>query len=687
MDNPIIVIGSSEEEEGTGRRKREGRRGWKLDDEHKIISDLSGFPNLKAMVEAEAFMRIKKKKGKSCEEEGGRNGITTTWSKVDEYKRNFHFCSQEIDAATEKENENPIVLITSSEEDGNGRKRKRKKCNSRMKLKFDEYEKISNLSGFPNLKDMIEAEAFMRRKEKASRLDNELKMDPHMTTWSEEEEERNRTKAKRRKCNRGTRSKLDEYEKVSDLSSFPNLKAENKRNIEASQLNNEIKIDSLVILTASNEEEEEANGRKEKRRECEGTTRSKLDEYREISDLIGFDNFKAMIEAEASLWRKKRSNKKKRSKKKRNVVFCAQEEVTEHAAKQKGQLGKDEAVEIVEVSNAESVQISEIDVPENLVIDAAKEKEDRDTIKVVEESTMVIGAGDMVNSVEVINSCLSSPDATISGVSLWRGLEDILPAETVAKSIKKKRRRKKTKMVTEKDTVEDDAKEENKDNVVLRMLLRKPRYFDPPSCDWDLCSNYEEENRRVASCKVQKQDKPCFLCGSFEHIWKYCRKDKDRFVREGRNHLGNNLSSDICLRCGDLGHDMFSCRVDYAADDLKAIQCYVCKNFGHLSCVNFSETDRKQVSCYNCGQSGHMGSECIKSRRAPWDTKSSISILCYKCGKEGHYARRCSTRLVWQRPGYLSSTAERTHNETRKVIEPKPCNLSKAQGVSDWTSK
>ncbi|KAK3184587.1 hypothetical protein Dsin_031873 [Dipteronia sinensis] len=145
---------------------------------------------------------------------------------------------------------------------------------------------------------------------------------------------------------------------MSDLIGFNNLRAmmeaeaflrrKNKRNIEASQLRNDIMMDPPIILTTSSEEKEEGNGSKEKRRECEGTKRFKLDEFREISDSMSFDKLKDMTEAEVFMWRKTRSSNKKRSKKKRNVVYCAQVEITEQAAKEKGQLGKDEAAEIVE---------------------------------------------------------------------------------------------------------------------------------------------------------------------------------------------------------------------------------------------------------------------------------------------------------------------------------------------------
>lgn len=37
------------------------------------------------------------------------------------------------------------------------------------------------------------------------------------------------------------------------------------------------------------------------------------------------------------------------------------------------------------------------------------------------------------------------------------------------------------------------------------------------------------------------------------------------------------------------------------------IQCYVCKCFGHLCCVNNRNAGPREVSCYRCGQLGHNG--------------------------------------------------------------------------------
>lgn len=38
------------------------------------------------------------------------------------------------------------------------------------------------------------------------------------------------------------------------------------------------------------------------------------------------------------------------------------------------------------------------------------------------------------------------------------------------------------------------------------------------------------------------------------------------------------------------------------------IQCYICKSFGHVCCVDSLHRIPMPDSCYNCGQSGHLGS-------------------------------------------------------------------------------
>lgn len=40
---------------------------------------------------------------------------------------------------------------------------------------------------------------------------------------------------------------------------------------------------------------------------------------------------------------------------------------------------------------------------------------------------------------------------------------------------------------------------------------------------------------------------------------------------------------------------------------IQEIQCYVCKSFGHLCCVNTVDNSTIEVSCNKCGELGHTG--------------------------------------------------------------------------------
>ncbi|KAF5177471.1 Cold shock protein [Thalictrum thalictroides] len=243
------------------------------------------------------------------------------------------------------------------------------------------------------------------------------------------------------------------------------------------------------------------------------------------------------------------------------------------------------------------------------------------------------------------------------------------------------------------DTVKADEKVEleeteavqTSDNIVLRKLLRGPRYFDPPDRNCATCYSCGEEGHNAANCS-KKRKKPCFICGSFDHGIRNCTQGQDCFICKNRGHRAkdcpekhqrNTQENKICLRCGDFGHLMFSCSRDYDPEDLEEIQCYVCKGTGHLCCVASIDPGHKEVSCYNCGQSGHTGTGCAKYRG---EASAASPSTCYKCGEEGHFARGCTNYSKPDRRMGEASTPTKKHSKKGKELlgsRSAPPNLSK----------
>ncbi|XP_042988965.1 uncharacterized protein LOC122316480 isoform X4 [Carya illinoinensis] len=287
---PIILVTSSEDEDEQVVTNVKKIR--KHEDEYRLISDLSGFDNLRAMVEADALLRAKRmerRKTNKKETERKRTGKTEKITSVN----------------VETELENPLIFLESSEDEEASNVKKRKY--------EDEYKRISDLTGFDNLRALIEAEALRRR-----------------------------NKRKRNTKKVPGKNMAERVEK-----SIP-LKMESK-------------IEKPMILIASSKDGD-ANMDKRKLE----------DEYKVISDLSGFVNLRDMYEAEATVRTKKRKSPKRRRKK---IECNAQERVSVDATNEMKQLDRNQALESTEALVTESVEMDPIPktIPQDSTTDDVNE--------------------------------------------------------------------------------------------------------------------------------------------------------------------------------------------------------------------------------------------------------------------------------------------------------------------------
>ncbi|KAL0722487.1 hypothetical protein Bca4012_037086 [Brassica carinata] len=260
------------------------------------------------------------------------------------------------------------------------------------------------------------------------------------------------------------------------------------------------------------------------------------------------------------------------------------------------------------------------------------------------------------------------------------------------------------------EKVEKSA-EPTSSNMVLKNFLllsvcwdqRGARYFDHPDAGgWETCYSCGEQGHVTINCPTPtRRKKSCFICGSLEHAAKQCTKGRhDCYICKKGGHRAKDCpdkyqksGSAVCLRCGHSGHDMILCKYHYSRDDLKAIQCYVCKRFGHLCCVEPGNSPSWAVSCYRCGHLGHIGLACGGEESTAKDSASSCSrcgeeghfsrecpnswshgrdspSLCYRCNGAGHFARECpNSPQVSKRNRETSTPSHKSHKKIKETLE------------------
>ncbi|XP_004229054.1 uncharacterized protein [Solanum lycopersicum] len=167
----------------------------------------------------------------------------------------------------------------------------------------------------------------------------------------------------------------------------------------------------------------------------------------------------------------------------------------------------------------------------------------------------------------------------------------------------------------------------------------------------------------------------CFICKRRGHLAKDCLNAKTQILQA--------QSCEFCLKCGDKGHDMFTCKDGYSSTDLEKIQCGVCKAFGHLSCVDYKDYGPKQVSCYNCGMLCHLSSDCLNLRRniqlaSPSCKKGGTGPSCSEGNnsadhtlqdeKKGDKYLLCERQRICKGPGSSSANGESAFSTTSDTI-------------------
>lgn len=329
---PIISISSSEDEEKQGEEEEAAQfvsAHRSREEEYKLLSDLSGFENLRALMEGEALIKLKRKKrrrrrrkkhGEMRDSEFQKLADLTGFENLKALiegeamvkmgmRKNKKDCAfSRIEVERERDMEFRMVsdppgienLRALSEGEAlmkmsKGRRRRKRKKNdvfakAEKKRRDMEYRMIADLSGFENLKALIEGKALIkstrrRRGEEEEKRDTEFHAPEQISVAATLEKETLETR---------------EAESLEILECIPEEFAQS----------------SAIVVTSSEEkmgEEKEDKG-----------AGAVAKESRMIGDQTGLGSFASVIEGEA--FSKKRARRRRRRKKKHGN-FDAQQQL------------------------------------------------------------------------------------------------------------------------------------------------------------------------------------------------------------------------------------------------------------------------------------------------------------------------------------------------------------------------
>ncbi|GLT36030.1 hypothetical protein SLA2020_104350 [Shorea laevis] len=679
---PIISISSSEDEKQGEAAECVSSSLRSRDEEYRMLADLNGFENLKALIEGEAMMKMsKRKRRRKVRKKEGVTGRSEEENRRDAEVRMIADLNGFENLKALMEGEALMKM--------NKGKRKRKKegdveMSEKEKRRDMELRMVADLTGFENLKGFIEGEALMKMNkgkkhravassEKEIRRESEFRMLSDLTGFDNLKALMEGEALMKRKQRKKKKKMMNGYIQVDapqQIMVDATMVEETVKEVELSEtdsleiLENPKPLnfaESSVILIASSDDDKQEE-------------RPVAHESRMIADQTVLGNNQPLLQGEPSVKRRKRRRKKK---KKKNIEFDGQQQLPVNVPMDGEQALQEETAEIVNISEIESIQKSTTtsDEPQKLVVDAAEVNMLVETAKPEEtRSEENVGGTDSTKDIDLCSSS-SKDDGLISNVIFSISNGEMITVPTVLNEENKTERRMEPNIILTENNV-DVRKEEKQaekhkvvermkpvdvgkkgkqvekykdaetitppearqvENIVLLSLLRKPRYFDSPDGSWVACCKGGGGDHEAADCILERK-KPCYMCGSLQHNGKHCRKVQNHLIRTERVH--HESDSNICLRCGNAGHDMFSCRSNYSQDDINKIQCYMCKSFSHLCCVDIPDTGPREISCYNCGHSGHLGDDCEEPNGNR--TGRRTHVTCYRCGEEGHFARRCN---------------------------------------------